>query len=106
VERRPALAVQRIEFRQSQLGTRDKRVARFTITVAFVAKFRAANRDGDECLPLEVPENARADRNSWHCNKGSYRDGDECLPLEVPENAEVLLNSWHCKRGYRSSAYR
>ncbi len=67
-------------------------------------------RDGDQCVPLVVPENAfptsRSYGSGWRCRRGFENVDDiSCRAVVVPPGAFLTASgtSWRCHRGFQKT---
>lgn len=64
-------------------------------------------RDGDDCVPFQLPENAVETRygvgQGWRCRHGFNEVDGGCESVPVPANGFVTSSGddWDCQRGYR-----
>ncbi len=57
----------------------------------------ACERDG-----IEIPKNARqVGLMAWVCNNGYVRSRNECVAIDMPDNAIAIGSIWECALGFR-----
>lgn len=72
---------------------------------ALVAAFASAQDVASAELSNARPKLYGGTGTEWECDHGLRRDGERCVPVEVPENAHLTTsgNDWDCDSGYRRS---